>query len=64
MIEEKGMSKREFGRKLKVDSATVFRYFRAGYNPTLETLDKFATVLNCRIADLIEEKTRPKRENS
>ena len=57
---EKKVSKREFARRLNVDSATVFRYFRRGYNPTFETLAKFAKALNCKIADLIEEKTSRK----
>lgn len=62
VLKEKDVSKREFARRLKVDSATVFRYFRPGYNPTLETLDKFARVLHCRIADLIDEKQRNRKD--
>lgn len=62
VLKEKGVSKREFARRLKVDSATVFRYVRSGYNPTFATLDKFARALHCRVADLIEERARPKKD--
>ncbi len=62
MLKKNGVSKREFARRLKVDSAMVFRYFREGYNPTLSTLDKFAEALQCKIAELIEDRPRGKKK--
>jgi transcriptional regulator with XRE-family HTH domain len=55
VLEKKGMSKRQFAKLLGVDPANVFRFFRAGYNPTFQMLVKWAEVLKIKVRDLIEE---------
>jgi len=56
VLKKKGISKREFARRLKLyDPNNVFRYFREGYDPKLSTLSKWAKALKVRVRDLIEE---------
>lgn len=55
MLEKKGMSKRQFAKKLGKDYPAVFRYFRPEYDPKLSTIEAWAKVLGCRIRDLYEE---------
>ena len=49
------MSKTKFRTLLNVDAGSAGRFYRKGYNPTLETLDKFAKALGVKIKDLIED---------
>lgn len=55
VLKKKGLSKRQFAKRLGKEYPTVFRYFREGYDPKLSSLEAWAKVLNCRIRDLIEE---------
>ena len=55
VLEKKGISKRQFAKKLGKDYPAVFRYFREEYDPKLSTLEAWAKVLGCRIKDLYEE---------
>ncbi|MBL7663561.1 MAG: helix-turn-helix transcriptional regulator [Bacteriovoracaceae bacterium] len=54
-LKAKGMSKYEFSKRLGVQTSNSARYFKKGFNPTLNTLIKWAEVLECKISDLIEE---------
>jgi transcriptional regulator with XRE-family HTH domain len=53
--QKKGISKYKFAKLLGVESYSVFRYFRTGYDPKLSTLTKWARVLGVRVRDLIKE---------
>lgn len=55
VLKKKKVSKRQFAKRLGMDYASVFRYFREGYDPKLSTLERFAKALDCRIRDLYEE---------
>jgi len=55
MLKKKGLSKRQFAKKLDKEYPTVFRYFREGYDPKLSSLETWAGVLGCRVRDLYEE---------
>jgi transcriptional regulator with XRE-family HTH domain len=55
VLKKKDVSKRQFAKRLKIEYAGVFRYFRTGYDPKLSTLEKWAKVLGCGISDLFEE---------
>lgn len=55
ILKKKNISKRQFAKRLGMDYATIFRYFREGYDPKLSTLEKWAKVIPCRIRDLFKE---------
>lgn len=55
VLKKKGLSKRQFAKRLGKDYPAVFRYFREGYDPKLSTLEDWAKALNCRVRDLVEE---------
>lgn len=55
MLKKRGMSKRQFAKRLGILYPAVFRFFREGYDPKLSTLEKWAKVLDCRIRDLYAE---------
>jgi len=55
VLKKKGLSKRQFAKRLGKDYPAVFRYFREGYDPKLSTLEDWARALNCRVRDLVEE---------
>ena len=55
VLKKKGLSKRQFAKRLGKDYPGVFRYFREGYDPKLSTLEDWAKALNCRVRDLVEE---------
>ncbi len=55
MLKKKGLSKRQFAKKLGKEYPTVFRYFREGYDPKLSSLENWARILDCRLKDLYEE---------
>ncbi|MBK8204923.1 MAG: helix-turn-helix transcriptional regulator [Bdellovibrionales bacterium] len=54
-MKKKGLSKRQFAKRIGKDYSAVFRYFREGYDPKLSTLEDWAKALNCRVRDLVEE---------
>jgi transcriptional regulator with XRE-family HTH domain len=53
-LKKKGLSKRQFAKRLGERYENVFRYFR-DYDPKLSKLTKFAQVIGCRVRDLFEE---------
>lgn len=55
VLKKKGISKRQFAKKLYVEYYSVFRYFREGYDPKLSTLAKWAKAIPCKVRDLIKE---------
>ena len=55
VLEKKKLSKRQFAKLLKVEYANVFRFFRAGYDPKLSTLLKWAKALGVKAKDLISD---------
>lgn len=55
VLKKRGLSKRQFAKRLGKDYPAVFRYFRDGYDPKLSTLEDWAKALNCRVRDLVEE---------
>lgn len=55
ILERRGLSKRQFAKRLGVEYNNVFRYFRKGYDPRLSTLKRWADVLGCRIQDLFQD---------
>jgi transcriptional regulator with XRE-family HTH domain len=55
ILKKKGISKRQFAKKLGVEYYSVFRYFRPGYDPKLSTLAVWSRALGLRIRDLIKD---------
>jgi transcriptional regulator with XRE-family HTH domain len=55
ILEKKKITKYGFAKLLGMPVPSVFRYFRANYDPKLSTLEKWAKVLNVKVRDLIEE---------
>lgn len=55
VLKDKGMSKYEFSKRLGVSTANTAKYFKKDYSPNLKTLIRWSEVLDCKIADLIEE---------
>jgi transcriptional regulator with XRE-family HTH domain len=55
VLKKKGLSKRQFAKRLGKEYPTVFRYFREGYDPKLSVLEDWSKALGCRIKDLYEE---------
>lgn len=58
VLKKKKVSKRQFAKQLGIDYASVFRFFRAGYDPKLSMLEKWAKVLGVRIGDLFSDGRR------
>lgn len=65
-LKKKGLSKRQFAKKLGVPYQYVFRYFREGYDPKLSKLHDFAKAINVKITDLYREtpNTQARRNSS
>jgi transcriptional regulator with XRE-family HTH domain len=55
ILEKKKISKYRLAQLLEVPTPSVFRYFRAGYDPKLSTLEKIAKVLDIKVRDLLDE---------
>jgi transcriptional regulator with XRE-family HTH domain len=55
ILKARGISRREFARRMEVDRGTAYKYFRADYNPTLSTLNKIARAIKCRVRDLLAD---------
>ena len=55
ILKKRGISKRQFAKKLNVEYYSVFRYFRDGYDPKLSTLAKWAKALGIKVQDLIKD---------
>jgi transcriptional regulator with XRE-family HTH domain len=58
VLKKKKISKRQFAKRLGIDYASVFRFFRPGYDPKLSTLEKWAVALDVRIKDLFSEDSK------
>jgi DNA-binding XRE family transcriptional regulator len=55
MLKKRGISKRQFAKRLSMQYHAVFRYFKDEYDPKLSTLAKWAKVIPCKIRDLYTE---------
>jgi len=55
VLKRKGLSKRQFAKRLRMDPKHVSRLCRPSYNPTIRTLAKWARAIGCRVRDLIDE---------
>jgi len=55
ILKKKGISKRQFAKRLSMEYDNVFRFFRPGYDPKLSVLEKWAKVLGVRMRDLFKE---------
>lgn len=55
VLKKKGLSKRQFAKRLEMDYRHVFRLFHADANPRFKTLCSWAKALGCKVRDLIEE---------
>lgn len=55
VLDKKKISHRQFAKLLKSDSGSLGKYLRGEGNPTLETLEKWAKVLNIKVRDLLKE---------
>lgn len=54
-LKKKNMSKNAFAKALGVEKTRVRKYFKGGINPTLKTLNKWATAIGAKVRDLLEE---------
>ena len=55
VLKEKGITKYAFAKLLNKTTSNVAVYFRKDYKPNLTTLERWATVLECKVRDLIDE---------
>ncbi len=55
ILKDKGITKYKFAQLLGKTTSNVAVYFRDGYSPNLDTLVKWAEVLDCKVRDLIDE---------
>ena len=62
VLRKRRLSKRQFAIRLGMDYASVFRFFRANYDPKLSMLERWARAIGCRIADLFQDIKRDTKE--
>jgi DNA-binding Xre family transcriptional regulator len=55
ILQKKKISKYRLAQLLDVPTSTVFRYFKAEYDPKLSTLEKVAKALEVKVRDLLDE---------
>lgn len=55
LLQQRGISKRQFAKMIRMSYPNLFPYFKAKANPRLRTLERFAKALGCKVKDLIEE---------
>lgn len=55
VLKRKRLSKREFAKRLGMQYHNVFRLFRPGQNPRFSTLVLWASVIPCKVRDLIRD---------
>jgi transcriptional regulator with XRE-family HTH domain len=55
ILKKKGLSKRQFAKRLNVRYENVFRFFRPSYDPKLSMLTRWAKAIGCKVRDLIKE---------
>lgn len=54
-LKRKGISKREFAKRLGVEYKNIFRLFKPTADPRLSALNRYAKALGVRVRDLIKE---------
>jgi len=54
-LDTKGWSNAELARRLDVKPSVVSRYYRPNFNPSAETLIKWADVIGCPVGDLFDK---------
>jgi transcriptional regulator with XRE-family HTH domain len=54
-LKRRKISKRQFAKRLGCHYATVFQFFRPGYNPTFKMMCRWAKALDVRVRDLYKE---------
>lgn len=55
ILKKKGISKRQFAKRLGIEYKNVFRLFHKGGDPRFTTLVKWAAALKIKVTDLIED---------
>lgn len=55
ILKKKGITKYGFAKLLGKTTSNVAVYFREGYSPTLSTMEKWASVLDCKVRDFLDE---------
>ena len=55
ILEKKKITKYRFAQLLEMPTPSVFRLFRAGFDPKLSTLEKIAKALDVKVRDLLDE---------
>lgn len=55
MLKRKGLSKRQFAKRIGMDPKHVARLCSPSYNPTVRTLSRWAKAIGCGVRDMIEE---------
>jgi hypothetical protein len=55
VLKKKGINKYRFAQMLDKPTSGVSVYFREGYAPSWATLVRWAEVLDCKVADFIDE---------
>ena len=55
VLKRKKISKRKFAKMIRKDYASVFRFFRKGYDPKLSVLSDWARVLGVKIKSLYRD---------
>ena len=70
VLDDKGMSAREFSKKIGLPRTEVSRYFRQGYNPRFSQIFLWAEALECEVTDFLdptlshEEMTMPRPQTA
>lgn len=54
-LKARGLSRRQFAKKIGVRYNNITRLFKPGYDPKLSSLEKYARVLGCKIRDLFKD---------
>ena len=55
ILKKEGLSVRQFAKRGEYHYHSVFQFFKPGYNPTFETMARWAKAIGCKVRDLIEE---------
>jgi transcriptional regulator with XRE-family HTH domain len=55
ILKRQNVSKRQLAMRMGIPYAQVFKYFQAGFNPTLKTLARIAKALGVKVSELIRD---------
>lgn len=55
VLKKNKLTKYRFAKLIGSEYSNIVRYFRAGYDPRLSTLEKWAKALGVSVKDLIED---------